>query len=102
MKPVDFCGNALDALRAFPDNARREAGYQIDKVQNGQDPNDWKPMASIGAGVKEIRIRDEAGSFRVIYLAKLADAYLCCTVSKRKPSRPARKTSGLPETDSRN
>ena len=74
MKPVDFCGEALDALRAFPVGARREAGYQIDKVQHGQEPDDWKPMKTIGAGVKEIRIRDEAGAFRVIYLAKLADA----------------------------
>ena len=74
MKPVDFCGDALDELRAFPVGARREAGYQIDKVQHGQEPDDWKPMKTIGAGVKEIRIRDEAGAFRVIYLAKLADA----------------------------
>lgn len=74
MKPVDFCGDALDALRAFPVGARRAAGYQIDKVEHGQEPDDWKPMKTIGAGVKEIRIRDESGAFRVIYLAKLADA----------------------------
>lgn len=74
MKPVDFCGDALDELRAFPVGARREAGYQIDKVQHGQEPDDWKPMKTIGAGVKEIRIRDESGAFRVIYLAKLGDA----------------------------
>ena len=64
----------MDALRAFPVGARREAGYQIDKVQHGEEPDDWRPMKTIGAGVKEIRIRDEAGAFRVIYLAKLADA----------------------------
>jgi phage-related protein len=51
-----------------------EAGYQMDKVQNGQGPTDWKPMETVGAGVKEIRIQDEAGAFRVIYLAKLAGA----------------------------
>jgi len=74
MKPVDFCGDALDALRAFPESARRRAGYQIDKVQHGEEPDDWKPMKSIGTGVREIRIREEAGAFRVVYLAKLADA----------------------------
>ena len=74
MKPVEFCGDSIDALRAFPEGAKREAGYQIDKVQHGEEPDDWKPMKTIGAGVKEIRIRDEAGAFRVIYLAKLADA----------------------------
>lgn len=74
MKPVEFFGDSLDALRSFPEGARREAGYQIDKVQHGAEPDDWKPMATIGSSVKEIRIWDEAGAFRVVYLAKLADA----------------------------
>lgn len=64
----------MDALRAFPESARRQAGYQIDKVQHGEEPDDWKPMKTIGAGVREIRIREEAGAFRVVYLARLADA----------------------------
>ncbi len=74
MKPISFRGNSLDDLRQFPLNARREAGYLIDRVQNGLEPFDWKPMNSVGQGVKEIRIRDADGAFRVIYLAKLADA----------------------------
>ena len=74
MKPVEFVGTALDDLRTFPEAARREAGYQIDEVQHGQTPDDWKPMSSVGAGVKEIRIREESGAFRVIYIAKLSDA----------------------------
>lgn len=73
-KPVIFLGRSLDDLRSFPIDARREAGFQIDKVQNGQDPDDWKPMKDIGAGVKEIRIKDETGAYRVIYVAKLADS----------------------------
>jgi len=74
VKPISFRGNSLDDLRQFPLDARREAGYQIDRVQNGFEPSDWKPMNSVGQGVKEIRIRDADGAFRVIYLAKLADA----------------------------
>jgi phage-related protein len=74
MKPVSFIGNSLDAVRAFPDSARREAGFQIDRLQRGLDPDDWKPMSTIGAGVREIRVRDAAGAFRVIYVATLADA----------------------------
>ena len=74
MKPVEFIGTALDDLRAFPEIARREAGCQVDKVQHGETPDDWKPMTGIGSGVKEIRIQDATGAFRVIYLAKLADA----------------------------
>ncbi len=54
--------------------ARQEAGYQIDRVQNGLMPADWKPLPTIGTGVKEIRIHEADGAFRVIYLAKLAGA----------------------------
>jgi phage-related protein len=71
-KPIDFRGNSLDALRAFPLTARREAGFQLDKLQNGQEPNDWRPMNTVGQGVREIRIRDGAGAFRVIYVARFA------------------------------
>lgn len=73
-KPIEFSGNALDDLRAFPLAARREAGYQLDRVQNGQEPDDWKPMNSVGQGVREIRICDAVGIFRIIYVAKFADA----------------------------
>ena len=74
IKPVKFRGDALESLRRFPESARQDAGFQLDKVQRGRDPDDWKPMRSIGPGVKEIRIRDVTGGFRVIYLATLADA----------------------------
>jgi phage-related protein len=67
-------GDSLDAIRAFPNGARQQAGYQIDRVQRGLDPDDWKPMKTVGSGVREIRIRDAAGAFRVIYIATLADA----------------------------
>ena len=73
-KPVEFRGSALNDLRAFPATARREAGHQIGQVQQGSDPDDWKPMATVGQGVREIRIRDEAGAFRVTCVARFEDA----------------------------
>ncbi len=73
MKDIRFSGRSLEALRRFPATAKREAGYQLDRVQHGLEPSDWKPMPSIGPGVREIRIMHD-GQFRVIYIAKLADA----------------------------
>ncbi|QLG96647.1 type II toxin-antitoxin system RelE/ParE family toxin (plasmid) [Pseudomonas yamanorum] len=73
-KPIAFRASALNDLRSFPENARREAGHQLDQVQQGKEPDDWKPMVSIGAGVREIRIREASGAFRVIYIAKLEAA----------------------------
>jgi phage-related protein len=74
MKPITFLGDSLKCLREFPDDARQDAGRQLDRVQRGMQPSDFKPMPSIGKGVEEIRIWDESGTFRVIYTARLADA----------------------------
>ncbi len=41
-------------------------------------------MPSIGEGVKEIRVQDEAGAFRVIYLAKMSDAVYVLHCFQRK------------------
>ncbi|MBC8845414.1 type II toxin-antitoxin system RelE/ParE family toxin, partial [Escherichia coli] len=54
--------------------ARREAGHQIDQIQRGLPPDDWKPMRTIGVGVREIRVRDASGAFRIVYVATFADA----------------------------
>jgi phage-related protein len=74
MKPIEFLGDSLKCLREFPTEARQDAGRQINRVQQGLQPNDFKPMPSIGRGVEEIRIWDDAGTFRVIYTARLKDA----------------------------
>ena len=74
IKPLRFRGNSLEALREFSADARQIAGFQLDKVQRGLQPDDWKQMATVGSGVKELRIGDESGTFRVIYLATLAEA----------------------------
>lgn len=90
LKPVEFCSNSLDDLRAFPLPARREAGHQIDLVQHGHDPDDWKPMVSVGRGVREIRIRDAIGAFRVIYVAKLADAIYVLHCFQKKTQKTSK------------
>ncbi|KJJ97342.1 MULTISPECIES: type II toxin-antitoxin system RelE/ParE family toxin [unclassified Ralstonia] len=89
-KPVEFRGSALDDLRAFPESARREAGYQLDRLQHGLTPDDWKPMPTVGAGVQEIRIQDAAGAFRVIYVAKLADAVYVLHCFQKKTQKTAK------------
>lgn len=74
MKDVTFLGDSLKRLRSFPDDAKNDAGYQLDKVQNGEEPDDFKPMPGIGKGVEEIRVWDESGTYRVIYTARRAEA----------------------------
>jgi phage-related protein len=74
MKPIRFLGDSLKAIRDFPKNARQSAGYQLEKVQDRQAPDDFKAMPAIGRGVEEIRIWDDSGTFRVIYAARLREA----------------------------
>ena len=69
MKAVFWMGSSRDDLRDFPAEVRREAGYQLEKVQRGEEPTDWKPMGSVGVGVREIRVHESEGAFRVFYLA---------------------------------
>jgi phage-related protein len=91
LKEVKFRGDSLDELRRFPESARREAGHQLDFVQRGQNPDDWKPMNTVGAGVREIRVRDEHGIFRVLYVAKLDEVIYVLHCFQKK----AQKTSGI-------
>jgi phage-related protein len=88
-KPVVFCGGSLQSLRRFPKRARQDAGFQLDKVQRGNEPDDWKPMRTIGAGVREIRIRDSSGAFRIIYVATLADAVYVLHCFQKKSGQTA-------------
>ena len=94
-KPVEFRGNALDDLRAFPRAARREAGYQLDRVQHGREPDDWKPVSTIGRGVREIRIRDAAGAFRVLYVAKFDDAVYVLHCFQKKTQKTSKADMNL-------
>jgi phage-related protein len=73
MKPVIFLGDSLKKLKGFPEGARTDAGRELRRVQAGVEPRDWKPMKDIGRGVREIRVADKAGAFRVIYVASIGD-----------------------------
>ena len=73
MKPLVFMGSSLDDLRDFPMEVRKAAGFELYAVQRGFEPSDWKPMHAVGPGVKEMRIH-VLGEWRVIYVAKRADA----------------------------
>jgi phage-related protein len=90
VKAIVFLGSSLAHIRAFPGGARREAGYQLDRVQRGLDPDDWKPLTSVGHGVREIRVRDASGTYRVVYVAMFRDAiYVLHAFVKKSQKTPA-------------
>ncbi len=91
MKSIRFLGDSLKRLREFPDDARQDAGYQLDKVQRGEQPDDFKPMPSIGQGVEEIRVWDDAGTFRVIYTARIVDTVVVLHAFQKKTQSTSKR-----------
>ena len=72
-KPIYWIGSSYKDLLNFPAEAKQDAGYQLHRIQNGLNPEDWKPFQAIGAGVKEIRISDSGNAHRIMYIAKFAE-----------------------------
>lgn len=91
MKPVEWVGSSKSDLKTFPGSAQSNAGYELFRVQCGLEPSDWKPMPSVGAGVQEIRIRDAAGAFRVIYLATRKEAVYVLHCFQKKSQRTSKR-----------
>ena len=88
MKRLVWLGDSLERLRNFPADARREAGYQMERVQAGAMPADWKPMPSVGLGVNEMRVR-VGGAYRAIYIAKFAEAVYVLHAFQKKTRKTA-------------
>jgi phage-related protein len=89
MKRVRFIGSAKADLATFSKDARIRAGHELFLVQVGRDPDDWKPMAGVGPGACEIRVRDTTGAYRLIYVAKFADAvYVLHAFQKKTQKTP--------------
>jgi len=95
MKNVRFVDSSLDDLKNFPASARRGAGFELNNVQAGLQPSDWKPLSTVGAGVAEIRINDEAGIYRVIYVAKFEEAVYVLHAFEKKTQKTRRSDIDL-------
>lgn len=86
MKTLRFVGSSLDDLKNFPAEARREAGFELDAVQRGLMPSDFKPMLAVGAGAYEIRVR-VLGEWRIVYVAKFECAVYVLHAFQKKTQK---------------
>jgi phage-related protein len=98
MKPLKWLGDSYKALCEFPPPARREAGFELRNVQKGDQPSDSKPMPAIGKGVEEIRVWVESGTYRVVYLAKLAEAVYVLHAFQKKTQQTNQRDLALART----
>ena len=95
MKPIHFVGTSREDIRDLPDSAQESAGFQLFKVQQGKEADDWKPMPTVGSGVREIRVRDESGAYRVFYVAKFEEAVYVLHVFEKRSQKTARADVAL-------
>lgn len=89
MKDLFWIGTSQHDLCDFPAPIRKAAGFELHRVQSGLDPNDWKPMPDVGAGVREVRLRSDDGAFRVFYVVWSARSVYVLHAFQKK----ARKTA---------
>ena len=98
-KPIDWIGSSFKDLcndEIFPEDARRAAGYQLRKVQRGDDPDDWKPFDDVGAGTKEIRIKQSDGAYRVMYVcSQVRGCHLCFALLQKENAKDQSKGQGF-------
>ena len=80
-------------VRGWPENVREEMGGQLNKVEYGGEPDDFKPMKTIGMGVNEIRVTDDGNNkYRLIYVAKFDEAiYVLHVITKKKSQQTPQK-----------
>ena len=97
-KPIYWVGTSLKDLLNLPDEVKRQVGYQLHRVQNGLEPEDWKPFQDIGAGVKEIRISEDGGAFRVIYVAKFPEKIYVLHSFQKKTQKTSTKDINIAKT----
>jgi phage-related protein len=85
-----WLGSSLEDLRGFPVDSRRSAGYQLRRVQEGLEPNDWKAIPTVGTGVREIRLHTGT-EHRVFYIARFSEAvYVLHAFEKKAQKTPKR------------
>ena len=96
-KEIRWVGSAYDDLLAFPKDARKEAGFQLGKVQAGLEPADWKSFEAVGAGTREIRIRDASGVYRVMYVAKFEEAIYVLHCFQKKTQATSKQERAIAE-----
>ena len=95
IKRVDFRGSSLADLRLFPVAAKRDVGYQLDRVQRGLEPTDSKSMRTVGKSVYEIRVEEPSGAFRVIYIAKFEKFVYVLHCFQKKTQKTAKRDLDL-------
>ena len=98
LKPVAWRGSSLTDLKDQREAIRNELGHQLFRVQMGLAPQNFKPLPEVGAGTIEIRVKDEDGIARLMYVAKFRDEINVLHVFTKKSQRTPKSDIDLAKT----
>lgn len=90
-KDLDWRGTSLDDIKKFPTEVKKDVGFELHKIQNGHNPTHFKAVNRWGAGVIEIKIKDDDGEYRVVYVAKFAEAVYVLHAFQKKTQQTSPK-----------
>jgi phage-related protein len=96
-KEIRWVGSSFNDLLAFPEEPRRQADFQLGRIQAGLDPDDWKPFPAVGAGTREVRIKEGNGIYRVMYVAKFVEAIYVLHCFQKKTQSTSRHDCEIAE-----
>ena len=97
VKPLVWVGSSREDIRIFPESVRKQAGFELYRVQCGREPSNWKPVSTVGSGVREIRLR-ERNQYRVLYVANLTEAVYVLHAFVKKTPRTLKSDIELAKT----
>ncbi len=89
--------DSLEVLRSFPAAIRREFGIEIFYLQRGERPRSFRTMPSVGKGVFELKQRDDAGWYRIIYLSRVNDTLYMLHTFKKQSAKTSRNDLKIAE-----
>lgn len=92
MSTLYWCGSSLDDIRSFPKPAKISLGRELDRLERGSMPSDFKPLKNLGkgiTGVYEIRTREDGDIFRVAYVAKFGNDVVVLHCWQKKSEQTA-------------
>ncbi|MGF6241249.1 phage-related protein [Paraburkholderia sp. GAS38] len=96
-KEIRWVGSSYNDLLAFLEEPRRQAGFQLGKIQAGLDPDDWKPFAAVGPSTREIRVKESDGIYRVMYVSKFEEAIYVLHCFQKKTQATSRHDCEIAE-----
>lgn len=96
-KQIGWVGNSKKEILELDAITRKHFGFQLNAIQCGETPADFKHMQTIGSGVYEIRVDDENGknTGRCFYVTKFENTVFILHCFKKLQNKTPKKNIEL-------